>query len=87
MKKETERQLQGVLLIALSDGVDLGDILVTVYKIVVDWALVCARGNQTEAARLLKMNRGTLNKYARKVTVPMGARRYKVKECQDQPKT
>lgn len=87
MKKETEKALRRALLAAIHEGVDFGGLLVAVYRIVVDWALVQTRGNQTAAALLLGMNRGTLNKYARHVATPMGARRYRGKSCQDQPKT
>lgn len=87
MEKETERQLKAALIRAVSEGGDLGGLLVFVYRTVVDWALLQTRGNQTAAAELLKINRGTLNKYARHIATPKGARRYKGKECQDQPKT
>lgn len=86
MEKETEKQLEQVLVKALNEGVDLGGILVKVYRIVVEWALYKTHGNQTQVAALLRMNRATVHKYATGKGVPMGARRYKEGKCQDQQK-
>ena len=40
------------------------------------WALAQCRGNQIQAAKLLGINRNTLHKKIKTLTIPLGKRRY-----------
>lgn len=51
------------VLAALNSGTALDDLLTQVRKTAIEQALQMTRGNQTEAAARLGMNRGTFRKY------------------------
>ena len=51
---------------AIATGMSYDEIIDDINAEIVSQILVKARGNQTEAARLLKLNRGTFRKYLTK---------------------
>lgn len=63
MKQETRKQLFALLDNAIvSEAVTLPDVLDVVHEVMVESALRVCYGNQTKAASVLGINRGTLRK-------------------------
>lgn len=77
MDKTTKALLKSHLNDALKEGVPLRELLVLLYDVAVSWSLKETRGNQTKAAKMLKMSRQCFGKYAHGKGVPMGCRSYK----------